>query len=246
MDGMKKLLAYLSRTCGMAVNIFKQKKFKEITKYTVGLMIWISGVLSGVVLFVIKNTSPLYGVIQSYFAGFLFFIVVVVIPELRRKNAVHSFMVNRYKDFRLDLINIFLQAAGVWEHGRAEELLRPEKFKAFFSTKKDGCKVELLYLAESGIDDSPSLLNDIEVAFKHFSNEIEFAMFKVVSDDTRMYEELNFLRRRLYNLFNLSCYKADPSKYLGQFFWDTLGWWNEIYGDRPSDWIADSIEKLRR
>ena len=48
-----------------------------------------------------------------------------------------------------------------------------------------------------------------------------------------------------YDLFHLSCYKGDPSKYLGQFFWDTLGWWNEAYGDRPNDWIADTIEKLK-
>ena len=61
-----------------------------------------------------------------------------------------------------------------------------------------------------------------------------------------MYEELNFLKKRLYDLFHLSCYKGDPSKYLGQFFWNTLGWWNEVYGDRSSDWIADAIEKLRR
>ena len=145
-----------------------------------------------------------------------------------------------------DKVNNFLRAAGAWEYGRAEELLDPKKFKAFFGRKNEPFKTELIYAAESGIDSCPAFLGEIQVSFKHFSDEIDFAMNKIVSDDTRMYEELNFLKRRLYDLFHLSCYKGDPSKYLGQFFWNTLGWWNEIYGDRPSDWIADAIEKLRR
>lgn len=210
------------------------------------LIVLMTGIASGVALLALGNASPWYGVLQSYFAGFVFWMLVVVIPEVRRKNAAYSFMVNRYRDFRLDLINNFLQAAGVWEHGRAEELLAPEKFKAFFGQKGGPYKTELLYATESGIDSCPAFLDEIQVSFKHFSDEIDFAMNKICSDDTRMYEELNFLKRRLYDLFHLSCYKGDPSKYLGQFFWDTLGWWNEIYGDRPSDWIADAIEKLRR
>ena len=205
-----------------------------------------SGIASGAVMFTIDNTSPLYGVLQSYFAGFIFWMLVVVIPEFRRKNAVYSFMVNRYREFRISLIDNFLQAAGVWEYGRAEKLLEPEKFKAFFGQKRDCHKVDLIYVAEGGIDGCPAFLEDIKVSFKHFSDEIDFAMNKIVSDDIRIYEELNFLKRRLYDLFHLACYNGDPSKYIGQFFWNTLGWWNEIYGDRPSDWIADSIEKLRR
>lgn len=209
-------------------------------------IVFITGIASCAALLILGNKSPWYGVLQSYFAGFVFWMLVVVIPEMRRKNAVYLFMVNRYKDFRLDLINNFLQAAGAWEHGRAEELLEPEKFKAFFGQKQEPFNTEVLYAAESGIDSCPAFLDEIQVSFKHFSDEIDFAMNKIVSNDTRMYEELNFLKKRLYDLFHLSCYKADPSKYLGQFFWNTLGWWNEIYGDRPSDWIADSIEKLRR
>lgn len=210
------------------------------------LIVFITGIGSGVALFILKNSSPWYGVFQSYFAGVVFWLLVVAIPESRRKNAVYLFMVNRYRDFRLDLINKFLEAAGVWEYGLAEELLDPEKFKAFFGQRKESFNSDMLYAAEGGIDSCPALLEDIKVSFIHFSNEIDFALNNIVSYDTRMYKELNFLKRRLYDLFHMSCYKGDPSKYLGQFFWNTLGWWNEAYGDRPSDWIADAIEKLRR
>lgn len=214
-----------------------------------GLYNWIialSGVASGAGLYFLPKDSAFYGVLQSYFAGSVFWMFVVVIPEIRQKRAVHVFMVNRYKEFRLSLIEIFLQAAGAWEFERAEKLLEPEKFREFFSKKVDPNKVDLLQVAESGMDGCPTFFGDIKVHFKHFIDEIDFAMLKIVSSDTWMFEELNFLRRRLYDLFNLSCYKADPSKYLGQFFWNTLGWWNEVYGDRPNDWIAEAIEKLRR
>lgn len=229
----------------VGVEILK-KNLSERSKTMYNWIVFITGIASGVVLLVLGSASPWYGVLQSYFAGFVFWMLVVVIPEIRRKNAVYSFMVNRYRDFRLDLINNFLRAAGAWEHGRAEELLDPKKFRAFFGRKNEPFKTELIYAAESGIDSCPAFLGDIQVSFKHFSDEIDFAMSKIVSDDRRMYEELNFLKKRLYDLFHISCYKGDPSKYLGQFFWNTLGWWNEVYGDRSSDWIADAIEKLRR
>ena len=209
------------------------------------LIILALGIASGAGLIFSFRINWLYGVLQSFFAGFIFWLLVVFIPEIRQRFAVHKFLKNRYREFRLSLLNNFLSAAGVWEFGKAEELLDHDKFKAFFQQYIEPHQVELLYVAESGIDKSPPLLSDIKVSFKHFSDEIDFALNGIASSDFRVYDELNFLRKRLYDLFHLSCYTADPSKYIGQFFWNTLGWWNEVSGDRPSDWIADAIEKLK-
>ena len=213
-------------------------------RYTI--VVFILGVISCLGMFFLDQGFCIYGFLQSFFAGFVFWFMVVFFPEYRHKKAVYRFMVNRYKEFRINLIRIFLKAAEVFEYNKEEELLDHENFKKFFGTKRDFRSADLLCVAESEMDCNPAYLNDIRVAFKHFSDEIDFAITKLVSDDVQLFEELNFLKRRMYNLFNLSCYKGDPSKYIGQFFWDTLGWWSEMHGDRPNDWIADSIEKLKR
>lgn len=210
------------------------------------VILFVSGIISGGALFIIDKTSPWYGVLQSFFAGFVFWIVFSFVPEARQRNVVYTYVRNSYRRFRLNVATMLIDAGCFRNMVKAEDVISPDRFRAFFSQRDELNRCDYLERATNAMRRGNWWLNDLNIEFRHFSYDVDYALNNMSTGDLKAVESLSFLKRRLSDITQKSCYTGDQMKYIDNFIWEIMGMWSDMRGELPSDWIADAIEGLRR
>lgn len=204
------------------------------------------GIISGGSLFWVGQSSPWYGVLQSIFAGFVFWIVVSFIPETKQRNVVYTHVKESYHRFRLNVVRMLLEAGRLDELAKAEDLLSYDKFRAFFSRRDSVNGCDYLERATNAMQGRDGWLNDLKIEFRHFSEDVDYALNNLSTSDSKAVESLSFLKRKLSDITQKSCYTGDQMKYIDNFIWEIMGMWSDMQGELPSDWIEDAIDGLRK
>ena len=210
------------------------------------LVLFSLGIISGGAMLFLAHRSPWYGVMQSFFAGFLFWIVFGFFPERQQRNVVHDFLKKRYRSFRLNVVVLLLATGGFNREVKAENLVSHNKFREFFSQRDSANGCDYLERATNGMRDCEAFINDLTIEFDLFSEAVDFALNNLATRDLKALEAFSFLKRRLSDITRKSCYTGDQMKYIDNFIWKIMGMWSDVRSELPSDWIEDAIEGLRK
>lgn len=180
--------------------------------------------------------------------SFLFYFLVVVIPERRKKSIIKSNLRRLYRDIKRDILwqVVFASIKG----GRADlstsvdeidKLMDIENFKAAFAPGREAD--EGFYAFENQMSNETNEFREIVLNLKMLSKQIEFILHNYSMDDQKTFD---FFKRLELLLMKLQSTGAgyDESKPLCRFIWDMFTGFSWIEGYRGFDPIERMIEGI--
>lgn len=189
------------------------------------------------------GNAVVFSLSVSYLASFMLWIMVVWLPDRRRRGILKSNLQKHYQSFREDVVRILLCAADRSE-GIDLELSRKltdhEEFREYFSQNKN----EHWYAALNGLQAHHEFLEDLILEIDIFAGEIKFILAKLEFDDPETIAFFKRLSHHVERLKRASVYSYDQVKYLGNFIWELLARWSMIYGQRKDDIVETMIRRI--
>lgn len=206
------------------------------------------------ILEVFKNTSlepcfqklPTGNVILFNLSiGFLvsstFYLLVVWVPDRRRKNLIKKNLLEQYKFFKEDTIQIFLSACQSSYEGKLPEKLADQnEFQKYFKESVSDSH-NRWHVVLNGLNDR--LLKDLLVEFEILLNEVTYVLNNVSIQNKDVFSFFKRLSRSVYKMKNTSL-DYDDVKQLSGFLWELFAGWSFIDGYRKNDIVAVMIENL--
>jgi hypothetical protein len=163
--------------------------------------------------------------------------------EEKRNQAAKRHLLSQYQEWREDLVHACLRAAENCysvDHETGKELVDFKKFRSYFS----GDNNERWFKVLRGMQDDDTVIKDIMLLSELFSQQINSALGKVNTDNTKSLRILTRVSQESYRRLNLDVFSADPVKYIGQYMFEILGMWSTIDGAMNEDFIEKAINEL--
>jgi hypothetical protein len=200
----------------------------------------------------IKWWPDVFAIATNLLAGglvsFLFYYLVVYLPEARKKSIIKANLQKMYKNIKMDILWAIVQAS--IKGGRhdltssfefVESLVSPAAFKKAFEGGREGN--EGFYAFANQMSDETPEFRQIVHGLTMLSKQIEFALHNYSVEDQ---EDFDFFKRLELLLTSLQANGSgyDESKPLCQFIWEVYAGWNWIEGDIGHDPIQKMISSL--
>lgn len=183
----------------------------------------------------------LYDLSVGYLISYVFFILVVAVPDAVRRRKTARWLSVHYRAFKLACIEIYLSAIGdSWDSELPEQLLEANAFREYFSARYSPSQTRW-HAVHNGLYDYgiPQLIVECEL----FAREIEFTLMKVEIADDDIVLFLKRLSRQLIRLKNSDA-EYDDIKRLLNFLYPVHSHWSWIEGYVGRDAVADMIDRL--
>ena len=177
----------------------------------------------------------------GYLVSVFFWLLVVHLPERRRRLLLRDNFSRRYQEFREDTIQIFLWAAiGPHKSSQVKELCDHLRFRRYFGENSS----ELWYAVLNGLQSNPDRVKDLLLELELFASEVAYVLSTINILDRKVHLFFKRLNENIYRLKNASVYSYDQVKYLGDFLYGIHGRASVIDGLRDHDVIQDMIDEL--
>lgn len=200
----------------------------------------------------IKWWPDVFAIATNLLAGglvsFLFYYLVVYLPESRKKSIIKSNLQKMYNNIKLDILWQIVHAS--MKGGRCdltpdfdfvEGLMSPATFKKAFEGGSEGD--EGFYAFQNQMSDETPEFQQIVQGLTMLSKQIEFALHNYSIEDQEVFD---FFKRLELMLMSLRRNGAgyNESKPLCRFIWEVYAGWNWIDGDIGQDPIKKMIGDL--
>jgi hypothetical protein len=180
--------------------------------------------------------------------SFLFYYLVVYLPEARKKSIIKANLQKIYKNIKMDMLWAIVHAS--IKGGRrdltpsvelVESLISPAAFKKAFEGGSEAD--EGFYAFENQMDEETPEFRQIVQNLTVLSKQIEFALHNYSIEDQEVFD---FFKRLELLLMSLQANGAgyEESKPLCRFIWEVYAGWNWIDGDIGYDPIQKMISGL--
>lgn len=177
----------------------------------------------------------------GFLVSVIFYVVVVWIPDRRRKNLIKKNMKEQYCSFKKDAIAILLSAChSSFESTLPEKLVKQDEFKKYFK-EPVGNSEERWYEVLNGLNNR--LLKDLLVELEILMNEVSYVLNNVNIKDPEVFSFFKRLSQAVYKLKNITM-EYDDVKQLSQFLWELFAGWSFVDGYRKEDIVDVMIEKI--
>ena len=163
--------------------------------------------------------------------------------EERHNQAAKRHLLAQYKEWREDLISACLRAAESSysvKYDLTKELVGFKEFREYFS----GDNGDHWYKVLGGMQDDETIIADITLLSELFSQQINNALGKINTDNTKSLSILTRVSQESFKRKNLDVFSVDPVKYIGQYVYEILGMWNTVDGAMEEDFIENAINEL--
>lgn len=189
-----------------------------------------------------SKVRPLaYDLSVGYIVSYIFFVLVVAIPEKRASQRTARLLSKHFRGFKITCTEIYLTAIGdSWESELPEQLLRPERFRDYFTERfsEDQTRWHAVHngLYDYGV---PELILECEL----LAREIEYTLTKLDIEDEDVASFLRRLSRSLLRLRN-SQPTYDDVKRLLNFLYPIHSHWSWLDGYVGRDPVGEMIARL--
>ena len=191
---------------------------------------------------IVGKVRPLaYDLSVGYLISYIFFVLVVVIPDQRASRRTGRLMANHFRTFKLTCIEIYLTAIGdSWDSELPQQLLQPEAFRDYFSAHFSESQ-NRWHAVHNGLYDYgvPELIIESEL----LAREIEYTLVKLNIEDEEVEIFLKRLSRSLLRLRN-SEPTYDDVKRLLNFLYPIHSHWSWLDGYVGRDPVGEMIARL--
>lgn len=200
----------------------------------------------------VKWWPDVFAIATNLLAGglvsFLFYFLVVNLPEMRKKSIIKANLQKMYKSIKTDILwaIVFASIKG----GRndltpnlefIESLMSPVAFKGAFAGGRESD--EGFYAFANQMSSETPEFHQIVKNLTMLSKQIEFVLHNYSIEDSEIFD---YFKRLELMLMSLQANGAgyDESKPLCQFIWQVYAGWNVIEGDIGHDPIQKMISGL--
>lgn len=180
--------------------------------------------------------------------SFLFYFLVVHLPEARRKAVIKANMLAMYKNIKEDILRAVVQAsiAGgrrdlAIDESAIARLMSPPEFKRVFSGGQEAN--EGFYAFANRMSEDSEEFREIVSCLEVLSKQIEFVLHNYAIDDQKVFDFLKRLELLLVR-FRAIGPGYDESKPLCRFIWELYAGWSFVDGDIGHDKIQGLIDGL--
>jgi len=171
----------------------------------------------------------------------LIYLLVVRIPEFRKRSRLRDNLRRRYSLLKEECIMNFLWACGEPAGlDLVDQLKDRETFKSYFKVRVSDSQ-ERWHAVLNGLDEAR--VRAIVAELAHFRRELEFTLASVDVDDAQAFALLRNLTRILHSSERWTA-GYDEVKPLSQFMWSLHTGWDWVQGYTGRDAVADLIEAI--
>ena len=161
--------------------------------------------------------------------------------ESRRKETLRGHLRAQYHEWRRDLVSACLRGMnGSTNSKLEEELVDFKRFREYFS----GGNKQRWYDVLNGLQANEQVLEDILVISNLFSQQVNYALGAIQTENKKALAVLTRVSQRPYLLKNLEVYSGDPVKYIGQYVFEVMGMFSVAHGYLDDDFIEAAIRQL--
>lgn len=177
----------------------------------------------------------------GYLASAAFWVLVVYLPDKARRRLLRDTLAMRYTEFKNEIVQTFIWAAGESEDVQFVSDLAADhvKFKEHF-----GSSTNRWYEVLNGIQDSQMRMHELLLAMKMFSDEVAYVLNNVPLDDPSVHRVFKRLNESIYRLRESESDLYDRVKYVGNFLWGILARWDIVNGQAEEDIIEKMIQRI--
>jgi hypothetical protein len=200
----------------------------------------------------LKPFAGMFSVGSDFFLGvfisFLFYYLVVVVPENRRREAIKTNLSFQYKRIKEDILYqvIFASQQGGRKDLRAdtetlEKLSTVEGFRETFSEGREAD--EGFYAFRNHMSADVPEFREIIFGFKMLAEQIDFVMHNYPISDPEVFRLLNNLKHAFRHV-EFSGPGYDEEKAVSRLIWEIFGGSDWVNGPRDYDLIERMIAEI--
>ncbi|MGE0198924.1 MAG: hypothetical protein AB7N99_02530 [Simkaniaceae bacterium] len=188
-------------------------------------------------LYAIDIWKGLYSFTEAILCSYLFYFIVVFIPQKRRTKHIKKIVLIAYDDFKEEIISHLVQMSD--QHiDNIKNLFEPSVFRQHFPKEK-------WYQVANSLYDNQKFAHTWRLKSQFLRNKIIFLLNAVEHNDSQSFSSLKIFCWNLQELESINLtYDYESQKQLMQFFWQIFAGWNFIKGYLKYDYIKTTICKL--
>lgn len=187
------------------------------------------------------GNSIVFGLSMGFLVSNIFYCLVVLLPEKRRRRMIGANLQHQYRDFREDCIAIFLSAMRESYPAELPQQLTGQKaFKDYFKAPYDESQSRWDRFL-NGLDDYhlKSILTELEI----LRAAVLYTLNNVEIGDEDVFAFLHRLSRQVHK-FRYTNQDYDDVESLSRFLWELFAGWSFIDGYQDEDLAEVIIDKV--
>lgn len=188
--------------------------------------------------------SIIHSVCVGFVLSAIFYLVVVYLPESRRKKMICSAFAEQYDQFRLNCIGTFLILSKSQEYQQRENLLDKSEFQRYFKNNNASGESRWGEVA-NGIQNNEFYLREVLYELRMFNEEIKYIRNTVYIGDPEVFSFLNRLSQSIHR-YELTQPDYDDIKSFCRFLWSVFTGWDFIKGYENRDYIEKMLTKASK
>ncbi|WP_367715760.1 hypothetical protein AB2N04_16995 [Nitratireductor sp. GISD-1A_MAKvit] len=170
----------------------------------------------------------------------IFYLLLVLLPDLRRHRTLKRSLVRRYEEFRRECIFQLLYASGssAIAMSEVEALMMPNAFKEhFYGALWNKAANAFNY------DEDRRYLEDTVLAAQQFKAEVDYVLNLADIDDPKVFEAIKALSANL-DVLTRATRDYDSVKSLFSNLWSILTGWSFVDGQYGRDRIRELLDAI--
>ena len=187
--------------------------------------------------------SMLYSLSMGFIVSYIFYFLVVYIPEYKRREILSESLESQYLQFKKSCIDVFLIISDSQEFSNKEELLYPSKFRNYFNKENKNGEIRWGVIANC-LQENEYYLREIIYYLQMLNEEIKYTRYSVSLSDPEVFEFLNRLSQLIARMKSTERDYDDIKSFCG-FLWSIFTGWDWTKGYNESDIIKDIIGRAK-
>jgi hypothetical protein len=184
-----------------------------------------------------------YDLSVGFVLSFVFYLMVVYLPERNRRRVIHAGLKEQYDDFRRSCIHTFLILSNSQSYPNRDALLDQAEFKRYFKNNNEQGKNRWDAVA-NGLQGNEFYLREIVYELRMLNDEIRFVRSSLHINDVEAYEFLGRLSRSIVRM-EATTPDYDEIKSFCGFLWQIFTGWSWVHGYSQSDIIQEMVRRAR-
>jgi hypothetical protein len=178
----------------------------------------------------------------GYLVSLFFWLIVVHLPERKRRAMLRNKLDRTYKYFKEDIVQTLLWALNApYESAQIEQLATDHiAFKNFFGNDNKS----IWGAALNGMQDSEERLREVYFAMESLSLEVTYVLSSLPIQDENAHTFLKHLNETIRRLKHYDTAEYDRVKYIGSFLWGIFARWDILSGQMQDDPLQATINRL--
>lgn len=173
----------------------------------------------------------------------IFYLLVIYLPELRRRRVVTRAFAKQFDSFRKNCIDTFLILSKSQEYKNRENLLLHEEFRRYFKNN-NGHGEDRWFAVANSLQENRYYLDEIIFELQRLNDEIKYIKNTIYLFDSEVFDFLNRLSQIIHR-YERTEQEYDSIKSFMGFLWTIFTGWNWADGYKNAEYLEKMISRVK-